>query len=131
MLQLPASQERRRIFADTEMKRTLHAAKEEKQYELHRLLAALFSLDVTEEERNHIVMEEYHISEADNVEEELNIMCNLSQGVKERGIEEGRETAHAEIVINMYKSGLTAEQIAELAALSFCKVQRIIEEYTL
>lgn len=124
---------------DTEMKRTLHATKEEKQYELHRLLAALFSLDVTEEERNHIVMEEYHISESDNVEEELNIMCNLSQGVKERGIEEGRkegreegrEAAHTEIVINMYKSGLPAEQIAYLSALPICKVQRIIEEYPL
>ncbi len=116
---------------------------QETRYELHRLLAALFSLDVTEEERNHIVMEEYHISESDNVEEELNIMCNLSQGVKERGIEEGREegrkegreegreAAHTEIVINMYKSGLPAEQIAYLSALPICKVQRIIEEYPL
>ena len=38
-------------------------------------------------------------------------MCNLSQGIKEDGIAIGK----AEMIINMYKSGYTVEQIAEVA----------------
>ena len=57
-------------------------------------------------------------------------MCNLSQGVKEEGIaigrEEGRREGHAELIIKMYKNGLSAEQIASATDKTIEEVKRII-----
>ena len=47
-------------------------------------------------------------------------MCNLSQGVEDRGIEKGivigeargREEEKNQIILNMYNNGLTSGQIA-------------------
>ena len=48
-------------------------------------------------------------------------MCNLSQGVEDRGIEKGivigeargREEEKNQIILNMYNNGLTSGQIAK------------------
>lgn len=39
-------------------------------------------------------------------------MCNLNQGIKEDGIAIGLAESKDRIILNIHKSGLTAEQIA-------------------
>ena len=58
-------------------------------YELHRLLGALLSQKLTADEKLNIIETEYHIPMETTFREEVNIMCNLSQGIREAGIEEG------------------------------------------
>ncbi len=60
-------------------------------YELHRLLCALFSVGVSWEERIDILENEYFMDAKGELGEELKEMCNLSQGIWERGIERGIE----------------------------------------
>lgn len=43
-----------------------------------------------------IMEQEYHIPMEESFKEEVSIMCNLSQGIKEAGIAEGREAGIAE-----------------------------------
>ena len=50
-------------------------------------------------------------------------MCNLSQGVEERGIEKGL----AEAVLRIYKKGYSIEQISDLLDMNIEKIKAIIE----
>jgi len=80
------------------------------QYELHRLLGALFTEGLTAGERLNIIKEEYDIPIEQTIEQEVDIMCNLSQGIKEVGIAEGRAE---EIIETGYEFGLSEQDILE------------------
>ena len=91
---------------------------QDEQYELHRLLSALFSVDISSEERIDILQDEYNIAYEDAFRKELIDMCNLSQGIWERGIEQGIERgekeAHRKDAIRLYKKGKDVPFIAEM-----------------
>ena len=77
-------------------------------YELHRLLGALLSQDLTIDQKLDIIGNEYDIPIEDNLRKDVSDMCNLSQGIEDKGIAIGE----ARIIISMYNNGFTAEQIA-------------------
>ncbi len=99
-------------------------------YELHRLLGALLSEELTEDEKLRIVENEYEIPVEVNFREEVDDMCNLSQGIKERGIAigraEGRIEGEARLIMKMHKNGFTAEQIASATDKSIEEVEAIL-----
>ena len=105
-------------------------------YELHRLLGALLSRELTIDEKLDIIGNEYDIPLEENFRKDMSTMCNLSQGVKEEGIaigrreglEEGRREGHAELITKMYKNGLSIEQIASATDKTVEEVRAIIEE---
>ena len=104
-------------------------------YELHRLLGALLSRELTVDEKLDIIGKEYDIPLEENFRKDISTMCNLSQGVKEEGIaigrreglEEGRREGHAELITKMYKNGLSIEQIASATDKTVEEVRAIIE----
>ena len=59
-------------------------------------------------------------------------MCNLSQGIKEAGIAEGKAVGmavgKAEVVTNMYNNGFTLEQIVVATGMDLPKIKAIITE---
>ena len=92
-------------------------------YELHRLLGALLSRELTVDEKLHIIGNEYDISLEENFRRDVSTMCNLSQGVKEEGIAIGE----AGLITKMYKNGLSIEQIASATDKKVEEVKTIIE----
>ena len=58
-------------------------------YELHRLLGALLSQELMLNEKLNILGKEYEIPMEENFRKEVNVMCNLSQCIEEKGIKEG------------------------------------------
>ena len=104
-------------------------------YELHRLLGALLSRELTIDEKLDIIGNEYDIPLEENFRKDMSTMCNLSQGVKEEGIaigrreglEEGRREGYAELITKMYKNGLSIEQIASATDKTVEEVRAIIE----
>ena len=100
----------------------------DEMYELHRLLGALFSQVLTPEERLELLDKEYNIPIKDNIRKDVNVMCNLSQGIKEAGIAEGRAEGKTEVVLNMHNNGFTLEQIEVATGMNVEKIQTIIEE---
>lgn len=104
-------------------------------YELHRLLGALLSRELTIDEKLDIIGNEYDIPLEENFRKDMSTMCNLSQGIKEEGIaigrreglEEGRREGHAELITKMYKNGLSIEQIASATDKTVEEVRAIIE----
>ena len=58
----------------------------EKKYELHRLLGALLSDSISQNEKLNIIEKEYNISIENDIREEVYSMCNLGEGIEERAI---------------------------------------------
>ncbi len=75
---------------------------------------------MTVAEKLNILEEEYDIPIEENLEREVNYMCNLGEGIEERALEkgiilgrnEGITVGEAILVKTMHKNGFTAEQIA-------------------
>lgn len=92
----------------------------DEKYELHRLLGALLSKELTSDEKLNIIETEYGIPIEDSMRKDVSVMCNLSQGI--------REDANAEFIMSMYKKGYTLEQIADVAEKSMEEIKVIIEK---
>ena len=98
-----------------------------------------------------IINNEYDIPVANNIMEEVNIMCNLSQGIEDKALEagkavglaegktiglaegktiglaEGKTAAQIDIILNMYKNNFTVEQIALATQHKVDEVKEIIK----
>lgn len=96
-------------------------------YELHRLLGALLSRELTVDEKLDIIGKEYDIPLEENFRKDMSTMCNLSQGVKEEGIAIGRAEGEAGLIAKMYKNGLSIELIASATDKTIEEVKMIIE----
>lgn len=94
------------------------------KYELHRLLSTLLSIELSVDEKLGIMENEYSIAVDDRMREDVSAMCNLSQGIKEKAM----DNALAGVIMNMHKKGYTSEQIAEIVEKSVSEVEAIIEK---
>ena len=92
----------------------------DEKYEMHRLIGALLSSELKEQEKLDILDHEYNIPISQEFREDVSIMCNLSQGIEDKAI--------AKIVMNMYKIGYTPNQIADAVGVSVDEVEAIIKK---
>ena len=92
----------------------------DEKYEMHRLIGALLSSELKEQEKLDIIEHEYNIPISQEFREDVSIMCNLSQGIEDKTI--------AKIVMNMYKIGYTPNQIADAVGVSVDEVEAIIKK---
>ena len=90
----------------------------------------MLSSSLEAEEKLDIIEKEYDIPIEDDIREEVEEMCNLSQGIKEKAFEggytEGKQNGYAEAVCLMYESGLSIEQIAGIIKMSADKVNELV-----
>ena len=103
----------------------------EEKYELHRLLAALFSTQLVEQEKLEIIGEEYKIPLTEKERRDVKLMCNLSEGIEEKALEKGREEEKAEFILNMHREGFSFEQIARVARMEAEEIETLIKKGTL
>lgn len=94
------------------------------EYELHRLLSTLLSMELSANEKLGIIKNEYSIAVDDKMREDVSVMCNLSQGIIEKGIAKGQE----QIILNMYENNFTLEQISIATQKSVEEIKVIIEK---
>ena len=79
---------------------------------------------------------EYSIPADNRIREDVGAMCNLSQGIFEKGEARGKAIGEARgkaigearIILNMYKNGYTVEQIAGATDKSLEEVKAIVEK---
>lgn len=96
----------------------------DEKYEMHRLIGALLSSELKEQEKLDIIEHEYNIPTSQEFREDVRIMCNLSTGIEERATEKTSE----KFILNMYKKGYTLEQIADVAEISVDAVEAVIQK---
>ena len=92
------------------------------KYELHRLLGALLSSKLNVDEKLDIIGNEFQIPLESDIRKDVSEMCNLGQGIEERGVEKGL----AEAAIRMYKKGYSIEQISDILAMDIERVKDIV-----
>ncbi len=99
--------------------------------ELHRLLGAMF-LDFDVKEKLRILEREFDIDINTEGRREVGEMCNLGEGIYERGIEcgieRGIEQTRTQMIISMQELGLPIEQIAKIARITIAEVMEILEK---
>ena len=88
----------------------------EEKHKLHRLLGALLSERLKEEEKLNILKNEYHISMEKSIKEDVKVMCNLSEGLEERGIIKGPEEGRTELLKQQVQKKLAKGQSIEVIA---------------
>ena len=123
----------------------------EERYELHRLLGALLSQTMTAEQKLKLMKQEYDIPvDRRSIRKEVNIMCNLSEGVEEMGYAKGeaagkasgraegekigeargkaigRSEERSDIVLKMHKKGYSLEQIMDVTDIGEAEIKAII-----
>ncbi len=97
---------------------------QEGHHELHRLLGALLSAKLPVEEKLDILEMEYEIPMEEEEKEEVRVMCNLGEGIREKAEARGE----AKVILGMYRKGYSLEQIADVAEKSVEEVRGIVEE---
>lgn len=100
---------------------------QEEQYELHRLIGTLLSEELTVTQKLSIIETEYHIPLSVDLEEGVNDMCNLGEGIEERAIEKTKKEIILEIILEMYQNGCSLELIATVTKKDISEVQEIIK----
>ncbi len=90
----------------------------DKNYELHRLIGTLLSSELKEQEKLEILEHEYNIPINNEFREDVRIMCNLSTGIEEKTTEK--------IILNMYESKFSIEQISMATKKSKSEIEKIL-----
>ena len=114
----------------------LDLAYNDEKYELHRLIGALLSDRLRENEKLDIIEKEYKIPLSNDFRKEVDTMCNLSQGLVDRVTAEVTAKVTAEvtaktltdIIMSMYKNKFSLDQISVVTKKSIDEVKKIIEE---
>ena len=74
----------------------------------------------------------YNILTETNLNEDMNTMCNLGEGIFEEGIEIGEaaglKLGEIKIILNMHTKGFSIEQIAYASDKSIDEIKSIIDD---
>lgn len=100
----------------------LYIGKQKTHDKLIELLRLVFLADLNAEAKKQALELEYEMNLTDDMREELDGMCNLSEGIYERGmecgIEQGALKNKKEIALKMLKENLPVDMIARLTNLT-------------
>ena len=102
--------------------------KHDEKYELHRLIGALLSDRLKENEKLDIIEKEYKIPLSNDFRKEVDTMCNLGQGIEDRVTAEVTAKNLIDFVMNMYKNKFSLEQISIATDKSVEEIKMIIEK---
>ena len=71
----------------------------------------LFSVETDPKEKGQILENDFSIKMTQSIESEVSLMCNLSKGVREEGIQQGRKETLVESITNLMRNmKLTCDQ---------------------
>lgn len=91
----------------------------------------------------YVLETEYQIPIENGIGEDVRTMCNLSEGIEEKGIakgmeqglaqgrkegrEQGQEAAEKKIILNMSRQGFTSEQIAAATEKTISDIEDLLK----
>ena len=79
-------------------------------------------------EKKKILEEEFGVAMNEELEREVLVMCNLSQGVKAEGREEGISIGEMRMLVKQVRKGrVTIEEAAEDAGMTVEEFKKILE----
>ena len=100
----------------------------ETENDLLRLLDVLLSSDKNAIEKKEILENDFDIPMTEKMEEEVKYMCNLSDGVEQKGIEQGIEEERIRAIQIKLKKNKSKELIADELELKLEEVNEYIDK---
>lgn len=91
---------------------------------LHNLLNTLFSIVISAKDKIDLLGSLYKINMNNNIRKDINNMCNLGEGILERGIKQ----SESNIIINMNLKHYSLEQISDITGKSIEEIKIIISK---
>lgn len=103
------------------------------------MLDTLFSNKLSTAEKKTILEQEHQMKMTRQLEGGTNLMCNLSDGIYNQGIEQGIQQGIekgtmdtlAELIKKKLDKGMSAEAISEILEIDLSTVLNLVEEYHL
>lgn len=99
--------------------------------ELLGMLSVLLSNELSSKDKIRLLQEDYAVTMDDESIKEVNIMCNLSDLIEERGIEQGIEQEKKFTIKNMLKNNFTDSQILLATGVTKEKLDKLKKELDL
>ena len=98
-----------------------------------KLLNVLFSTETVAKDKCRILEEDFHIKMTQTLESEVSLMCNLSKGVEEKGLQKGLQRGLQEGLQKGLDKGITAMVLTlkELQISSDIILKQICEKFDL
>lgn len=93
---------------------------------LFRFLGILLSDNIVPDKRIEILKTEFGIQPDSDIVKGVRTMCNLSEGIEERGIKKGIE----QIIMTMHRKGYSVDQIADITEKSIDEITAVIKSNT-
>lgn len=95
-----------------------------------RLLDVLLSADTKPDEKCRILEQDFSIEMTQELESEVSLMCNLSEGVEQRGIEKGLQQGKIYGLIEAYRDeSVPEEEIVSRLQKKFGMTEEEIQKY--
>ena len=108
----------------------LGEAGSETDSDILNLLNTYFSNKIRPEEKKRVLDEKFNIAMTKKMEEEVNLMCNLSSAIEQKGRVEGREEGKFETTVKYYRNGIiTAEYAASDLGMSVAEFLEKVSRY--
>lgn len=92
------------------------------------MLNTLLADELSVEEKENILSQEYGIETSVEVKEVLNTMCNLSDLIEEKGIERGIERGTENSIEKLLKKNFSTEEVAYMLDVDIIQVRNILEK---
>lgn len=96
---------------------------------LHRLLNVLFTSELSADEKKKIIETEYNIPMTEDLDREVNSMCNLGEGIREDGIKHGIEQGIKCTIMLLRKENYTDDKIKLLIMEQYNLMEELADEY--
>ena len=108
--------------------RNLHLGLYTPNQEVPKHSGSLFHSTRAVTEKKKILEEEFGVAMNEELEREVFVMCNLSQGVKAEGREEGISIGEMRMLVKQVRKGrVTIEEAAEDAGMTVEEFKKILE----
>lgn len=97
------------------------------------MLYLIFKAELNAKDKKSRLKAEYELDMNDEMQGELNIMCNLSEGIYERGISQGlsqgKEEGRGEMILNMLKDHEPIDKITKYSGWAEAQVRELAEKH--
>ena len=93
-----------------------------------RLLNMLLLDNISSQEKNELLMNEFNVMMTPHLEKGVAAMCNLSEGIEKRGEKRGWDLGKQDDVLEMLKDGVPFEKIAQYTKLSLQVIADIAKQ---
>ena len=98
---------------------------------LLNLLRLIFKQDLSAEEKKKLLKQDYDLTLTEEMGEELDSMCNLSEGIFERGKENGHMEEKKQTILRLFRKGKKLSDIMDATDLSMEQIQSFLRSQNL